>query len=93
MAQKIFKQIVHAICYCHDLGIVHRALKPDHILVDTTGKVKFIDFDLGPLVSPGKKLSSFCNALQFGTPECFPDQPYDGTKVDTWNMVFFYTLW
>lgn len=30
MAQKIFRQIIHAMCYCHDQGIVHRDLKPDN---------------------------------------------------------------
>ncbi|XP_076791365.1 sperm motility kinase Z-like [Arvicanthis niloticus] len=86
LARKIFRQIVHAMCYCHDIGVVHHDLKPDNIMVDSTGNVKIVDFGLGALVEPGMKLSRFCGALQFSAPEYFLQQPYDGTKVDTWNL-------
>lgn len=86
LARKIFRQIVHAMCYCHDIGIVHRDLKPDNIMVDSTGKVKIIDFGLGALVKPGMKLSRCCGAVLFYPPEIFLGQPYDGTKVDTWTL-------
>ncbi|XP_034360987.1 sperm motility kinase 1-like [Arvicanthis niloticus] len=86
LARKIFRQIVHAMCYCHDICVVHRDLKPDNIMVDSTGKVKIVDFGLGAFVKPGKKLSRFCGALQFSAPEFFLAEPYDGTKVDAWNL-------
>jgi MAP/microtubule affinity-regulating kinase len=86
LARKIFRQIVHAMCYCHDIGIVHRDLKPDNIMVDSTGKVKIIDFGLGALVKPGMKLSRCCGAVLFYPPEIFLGRPYDGTKVDTWTL-------
>lgn len=86
LARKIFSQIVHAMCYCHNLGVVHRDLKPDNIMVDATGNVKIIDFGLGALVKPGMKLSRCCGALRFCAPEVFLGHPYDGTKIDTWNL-------
>ncbi|XP_032768624.1 sperm motility kinase 4A-like [Rattus rattus] len=86
LARKIFTQIVQAMSYCHDIGIVHRDLKPDNIMVDASGKVKIVDFGLGALVTPGMKLSGHCGALRFCAPEFFLNQPYDGTKVDTWNL-------
>ncbi|KAL1763625.1 sperm motility kinase W [Sigmodon hispidus] len=45
-AQKIFRQIVSAIKYCHNLDIVHRDIKPQNILLDAEGDIKLIDFGL-----------------------------------------------
>ena len=44
----IVKQIAEAIGYIHSLGISHRDLKPDNILVTNNGNIaKIIDFGLG----------------------------------------------
>ncbi|KAL1763596.1 sperm motility kinase W, partial [Sigmodon hispidus] len=36
-AQKIFRQMVSAIKYCHNLDIIHRDIKPQNILLDAEG--------------------------------------------------------
>ena len=53
---KIFKQIMSAIAYCHEKGIVHRDMKLENILFSTESKdspIKIIDFGLSVLL--GKK--------------------------------------
>lgn len=58
IAAKVIKQILQGVHYLHSLGIVHRDLKLDNILLsDTTASadVKIADFGLSALVRLGVK--------------------------------------
>ena len=53
---KIFNQIISAVSYCHEIGIVHRDLKFENILFaseDEDSPIKIIDFGFSALL--GKK--------------------------------------
>lgn len=43
---KIFRQVLEAVRYAHENGVVHRDLKPDNIMVNKSGHVKVMDFGL-----------------------------------------------
>lgn len=44
VVKTVFKRLLAAIASLHSLGIVHRDVKPDNVLVTATGAVKLIDF-------------------------------------------------
>lgn len=36
--QQISKQVLHALCFIHDLGLIHCDLKPENILIKSYSK-------------------------------------------------------
>ena len=42
----IFAQVLDAMQYAHEHGVIHRDLKPENIMIEPNGNVKVIDFGL-----------------------------------------------
>lgn len=50
---RLFLAALEPIAYAHGLGVVHRDLKPRHLLVDFEGRPRLLDFGISKLVEPG----------------------------------------
>jgi len=92
--RKIFKQILKAIKHSHDSSIVHRDIKLENILMDTTtGRVTVIDFGLCDVVLRGQESQKFCGSLDYVAPEVVSKRHYDGFKADVYSLgIVLYTL-
>lgn len=69
--QVITKQILEGIAYVHKMGISHRDLKPDNILIaqDDPILVKITDFGLAKFSDNLTVMKTFCGTLAYVAPE------------------------
>ncbi len=60
-------QVLDALARAHDLGVVHRDLKPDNLFVTSVGGVKLLDFGVARLVDPSAGARKTRTGLALGT--------------------------
>eukprot|EP00163_Fabomonas_tropica_P009422 TRINITY_DN1922_c0_g1_i14.p3 TRINITY_DN1922_c0_g1~~TRINITY_DN1922_c0_g1_i14.p3 ORF type:complete len:405 (+),score=85.54 TRINITY_DN1922_c0_g1_i14:3143-4357(+) len=93
----IMKQLVNALQYLHQRGVIHRDIKPQNILLTSKDKdspVKITDFGLSALVTPDKAdlLKTAVGSPHFMAPEIMVSETYGG-GVDVWSIgVVMYFL-
>jgi len=80
-------EIVLAISYVHNLGIIYRDLKPENVLLDAKGHIRLTDFGLSKegIVSSSTGAYSFCGTPEYLAPEILNRQGH-GRAVDWWSL-------
>ncbi|XP_069751159.1 testis-specific serine/threonine-protein kinase 3-like isoform X1 [Narcine bancroftii] len=88
LAKTLFRQLVHAIRYCHDCGIAHRDLKCENTLLDKNFNVKLADFGFAKHLGSGaaELSTTFCGSTAYAAPEVLQGVPHQSVKSDIWSM-------
>ncbi|KAI8814545.1 kinase-like domain-containing protein [Cladochytrium replicatum] len=94
-ASCIFKQIANAVSYMHRMGIVHRDLKDENIVVDEDYNIKIIDFGSASRIPNSKEefFTKFNGTAHFASPQIVQGYAYRGPEAEVWTLgVLLFTV-
>ena len=81
---KIGSQIANALISCHELGIIHRDIKPDNIFRNSFGNYLLGDFGISKMLSNSSSTQTKAGTESYGAPEQFMGG-YD-SQVDIYSL-------
>ena len=85
------RQLLTGLAEMHEVGVWHRDIKVDNIMLDASNTVKLIDFNISKLLDEqnsvdGTRHTKNVVTRNYRSPEIFfGDALYDGKRVDTWS--------
>lgn len=88
VASHFTEQLTQGLRHLHRVGIAHRDLKPQNVLLFARDRVKLCDFGLAKVCEQGgERTHTFCGTLPYMAPELFVSRRgYVPTSVDVWAL-------
>lgn len=87
LVKSYLKQLLEGIAYCHSHRVLHRDLKPQNLLIDSTGRIKLADFGLARAFGvPVRTYTHEVVTLWYRAPEILLGSKFYSVSVDTWSL-------
>jgi TolB-like protein/Tfp pilus assembly protein PilF len=81
----IVKQVCEGLSEAHHLGVVHRDLKPQNIIIDKEGNARIMDFGIARSTED-KGITGV--GVMIGTPEYMPPEQVEGKEADQRSDIY-----
>jgi serine/threonine protein kinase len=92
-ARRYMRSVIEALSYIHELGVAHRDIKLENILVTSDGQAKLSDFDLSKLSPESELMATRCGTFFYTAPEVLRGDRYNGVLADIWSAgIVLYTM-
>jgi eukaryotic-like serine/threonine-protein kinase len=87
---QLFRTICKAVHFAHQNLVVHRDIKPEHVLITRDGDVKLIDFGIAKLLEPSIPDAALKthSGLRMMTPEFASPEQVRGEPVTTGSDIY-----
>ncbi|KAL4931527.1 uncharacterized protein BDV17DRAFT_280075 [Aspergillus undulatus] len=90
-----FKQILSGVAYLHGMGLAHRDLKLDNVVVNEHGIMKLIDFGSAvvfryPFENDIVHASGIVGSDPYLAPEVYDEKKYDPRPTDIWSLAIIF---
>ncbi|GAA5810070.1 hypothetical protein MFLAVUS_003488 [Mucor flavus] len=90
-----WRQLLDGVKYLQGMGIAHRDLKLDNLVLDERGIVKIIDFGCSTVIKyPFEETThmskGICGSDPYIAPEQYTQKEYDARKTDLWSCGIIY---
>ncbi|CAL1703349.1 unnamed protein product [Somion occarium] len=96
LIRRMFGELCKAVGWMHGVGLVHRDIKLENILLTCrpltdplpslpAPLIKLTDFGLSRFIDPNQPLlTTRCGSESYAAPELVTGRPYDGRETDAW---------
>ncbi len=81
----IAKQVCEGLEGAHELGVIHRDLKPQNIMIDEGGNAKIMDFGIARSVGAGGVTQT---GVMIGTPDYISPEQAEGEEADHRSDIY-----
>jgi serine/threonine protein kinase len=88
-AVRIMCELLDALDFAHEAGVIHRDIKPANVMLDSQGRAKLADFGVARLTDADRTNAERTQAgTMVGTPAYMSPEQIQGVKVDRRTDIF-----
>ncbi|KAF6760341.1 CAMK/CAMKL/PASK protein kinase [Ephemerocybe angulata] len=88
-ARYVFAQVVDVVHYLNSLGIVHRDIKDENVVIDQNLKIKLIDFGSATICDPAHPApdyDQFYGTAAYASSEILLKKKYKAAPAEVWTL-------